>query len=687
MSEARVHVERDGDIAVIVIDNPPINAGSRAVRQGVLAAVQQLEPDATLHGAVLIGAGKTFIAGSDLREFGQPLAEPQLPAVIAAIEGCAKPVVAALHGAALGGGFELALGCDARVAAPGTVVGLPEVTLGIIPGAGGTQRLPRLVGIPRAISMICSGERLAAAAALEAGIVDAVADGDLRAAAVAQARSLAGRKQRLRERSVPAAGAAAIEEAAQAALKAGKRRPAVQAAIDAVIESARVPIDEALADERAVFQRLRVSRDAFALRHQFFAERDSAKHPSLEGAVPRAVQRVSVIGAGTMGSGIAIAGLEAGFDVLLLEQDAAALERGVTRIHEHLAGRVQSGKVKATTAAAAEARLRASLDWSLLADADLVIEAVFEEPAVKREVFARIDAHARAGAVLASNTSYLDLDAIAAATRRPQDVIGLHFFSPANVMKLLEVVRGHASAPDALATGLAVGRKLKKMAVLTGNAFGFIGNRVYSAYRRQCEFMIEEGASPHQVDTALQRFGFAMGPFAVADLSGLDIAWRMREAQAATRDPSARYVQIPDRLCEAGRLGRKTGAGYYAYSSAAKGPQADPAVQALIEQCRADKGIVARAFDDDEIVRRAMLAIVNEAALLLAEGVAERATDVDVVLVNGYGFPRWEGGPVFWARDQGEAALWAGLNDLARLSGSGFVRGDLRHVLNQGASA
>lgn len=686
MNEARVHVERDGDIAVIVIDNPPINAGSTTVRQGLLAAVHRLEADAALRGAVLIGAGSTFVAGSDLREFGQPLAEPRLPAVIAAIEACAKPVVAALHGAALGGGFELALGCDARVAAPGAVVGLPEVTLGIIPGAGGTQRLPRLVGIPRAIRMICSGERLAAAAALEAGIVDRLAEGDLRTAAVAHARSLAGRKQRLRDRPVPAAAAAAVDEAVQAALQAGKRRPAVQAAIDAVIRSARMPIDAALADERAVFEGLRVSREAFALRHLFFAERDSAKHPSLEGAVPRAVQRVAVIGAGTMGSGITIAGLEAGYEVLLLEQDAEALERGATRIREHLAGRVRSGKLEPRAAAAAQARLQASLDWSRLAEADLVIEAVFEDLAVKRQVFERIAALARPGAVLASNTSYLDLDAIAAATRRPQDVIGLHFFSPANVMKLLEVVRGQATAPDALATGLAVGRKLKRTAVLTGNAFGFIGNRIYSAYRRQCEFMIEEGATPDQVDTALKRFGFAMGPFAVADLSGLDIAWRMRQAQAPTRNPAARYVHIPDRLCEAGRLGRKTGAGYYAYPSTAQGPQVDPAVQALIDQCRADKGIVARPFDDSQIVRRAMLAIVNEAALLLAEGVAERATDVDVVLVHGYGFPRWEGGPVFWAREQGEAALSAGLDELARCSGPGFVRGALRHVLAEGVS-
>ncbi|WP_066159168.1 3-hydroxyacyl-CoA dehydrogenase NAD-binding domain-containing protein [Hydrogenophaga pseudoflava] len=677
----RVHLERDGGIAVIVIHNPPINAGSAAVRQGLMTAIETLRSDDTLEGAVLIGAGNTFIAGSDLREFGQPLTEPQLPAVIAAIETCGKPVVAALHGAALGGGFELALGCDARVAAPGAVVGLPEVTLGIIPGAGGTQRLPRIVGIPHAIRMICSGERVPAAAALEAGLVDQIATEDLRATAVAHARQLRGEKRLVRERAVPSTQSAEVGVATTAALKAGKRRPAVLAAIDAITATAHVGFDDGLADERAVFQRLRVSREAFALRHQFFAERDSAKHPSLDGAVPRAVELVAVIGAGTMGSGIAISALDAGYRVLLLEQDAAALERGAARIHAHYAGRVQMGKLNASGAAVLEARLQTSLDWAELASADLVIEAVFEDLGVKQQVFRRIDAVARPGAVLASNTSYLDLDAIAAATSRPQDVIGLHFFSPAHVMKLMEVVRGQASAPDALVTGLALGKRLKKLPVLTGNAFGFIGNRLYAAYRCQCEFMVEEGAWPEQVDAALQAFGFAMGPFAVADLSGLDIAWRMRQAQAATRDPRARYVHIPDRLCEAGRLGRKTGAGYYRYPEGGKGPQVDEAVHQLIAQARADKGLQPRELGDDEIVRRALLAIVNEAALLLAEGVAERATDVDVVLVNGYGFPRWEGGPVFWAHERGVDALQDDLRWLAGLSGPGFVAGDLRHLL------
>ncbi len=678
---AAVRYELDGDVAVLVIDNPPINAGSHAVRLGLMEAIIRLGADPLAQAGVILGAGSTFIAGSDIREFGQPIEEPQLPAVIAAIEACAKPVVAALHGAALGGGFELALGCDARVAVADAVVGLPEVTLGIIPGAGGTQRVPRLVGVPRALAMICSGERVRASQAVSLGLVDAIAEGDLREAAIARAKALQGAKRRVRDLGVPASEDAAIEVAASTARKAGKSRPAVLAAIDIVRSAAALPIDEGLAAERQVFQRLRVSREAFALRHQFFAERDAAKVPLLAGVKPREVSRIAVIGAGTMGSGIAIAALESGFAVDLLEQDEAALARGLARIRQHLDSRVSAGKLSSEAAARIGASLGGSIDWSCLDKSDLVIEAVFEDLAVKQQVFRRIDALARPGAVLASNTSYLDLDAIAQATSRSQDVIGLHFFSPANVMKLVEVVRGAACAADALATGMAVARRMRKLPVMAGNAFGFIGNRIYAAYRRQCEFMVEEGAWPEQVDEALQAFGFAMGPFAVADLSGLDIAWRMRQAQAATRDPSARYVHIADRLCEAGRLGRKTGAGYYRYEEGNRRPQVDDAVHALVEACRKDKGIMPRALEAQEIVRRALLAMINEAARLLDEGVAMRATDIDVALVNGYGFPRWEGGVVFWARERGATTLEADLDELARLSGPGFIRGDLRSLL------
>jgi 3-hydroxyacyl-CoA dehydrogenase len=682
-----VRVERDGDVAVVLIDNPPINAGSLEVRRGVLAAIEAAGAAAGVEAVVIMGAGTTFIAGADLREFGQPLADPQLPAVIAAIENCGKPVVAALHGAALGGGFELALGCDARIALAGTVVGLPEVTLGIIPGAGGTQRLPRLTGIPKAIAMICSGERVGADAALALGLVDAVVGSELRREAVAHAIGLGGRKSRLRERAVPVADDGEIAKASAAALRAGRNRPAVKAAIDAVVASGKLAIDDALAEERAAFQTLRASREARALRHQFFAERDATKVAAVGAAKPRPLQKVAVIGAGTMGAGIAIAALDAGFDVALLERDEPSLVRGVERIHAYYKGRVESQKLTAAEAQSREGRLQAGIEWSVLAASDLIIEAVFEDLAVKQEVFRLLASHARPGAILASNTSYTDLDAIAAATARPQDVVGLHFFSPAQVMRLLEVVRGAKTAPDVLATSLQFARRLRKVAVVSGNAFGFIGNRLYAAYRRHCEFMLEEGASPQQVDAALEAFGFAMGPFAVGDMSGLDIAWRMRQSLAATRDPGHRYVRIPDLLCESGRLGQKSGAGYYRYDGPGGKRQSDPAVDQIIAAARAAKGLVARKVDDAEIVKRALLAIVNEVALLLQEGVAERASDVDVVLVNGYGFPKWEGGPVFWARERGADTLTQDLDWLAGLSGPGFVRGDVQQLFTTTAGA
>ena len=677
-----VRTEQIGDVLLIEINNPPINAGSLTVRQGLSAAIQQLQTQLDLVAGVILGGGTTFVAGSDLREFGQPLQDPQMPTVIAQIEACSKPVVAALHGAALGGGLELALACDARIALAGTLLGLPEVTLGMIPGAGGTQRLPRRVGVARAIQMVCSGERITADKAQALRLVDEVVAGDLQAHAVALARQLAGRKCRIRDEQVPTEDAAAIEQAEQTALRAGKRRPAVLAAIEAVKNAARLPIDEGLAQERAVFQQLRVSPEAHALRHQFFAEREAAKLPAALQAVLRPVETIAVIGAGTMGAGIAICALDAGLNVILLEQDDAALKRGQQRVADHYQSRVAAGKVKAAVAAASQVRLSPTTDWAQLGRADLVIEAVFEDMAVKQDVFRNIDAHARPGAVLATNTSYLDVDAIANLTARPQDVLGLHFFSPANVMKLLEVVRGEQTAADVLATGMALGKKLKKLPVLCRNAFGFIGNRIYNAYRKQCEFMLEDGAWPEDVDKALTDFGFAMGPFAVADLSGLDIAWRMRQSQAASRDPRERYVAILDQLCEQGRLGRKTGAGYYRYSEGKRVLTTDAKVRAIIEQASQQRGITRRTLGATEIQRRALLAMVNEAALLLAEGVASRPSDIDVVLVQGYGFPRWEGGPVFWARQQDPAQLAQDLQRLAHESGYGFVLADLSALLN-----
>ena len=672
----KVSTERDGDVLVILINNPPINAGSIEVRTGILEAIGLLQRDHTLKAGVIMGGGKTFIAGSDLREFGRPLEEPQLPAVIAAVEACAKPVVAALHGAALGGGFEFALGCDARVASQDSIVGLPEVTLGMIPGAGGTQRLPRLVGAAQAIRLICAGERLKSAKALQAGIVDAVVSGDLRQAAVQFAAGMAD-KRRVRDLPVPHDTPEAIAAAAQDATRAGRARPNVIAAIEMVRAAVQTPIDEALLRERALFQQFRMSTEAAALRHLFFAERESAKHPGLAGKAPRPLHRIGVVGGGTMGSGIAICAVSAGFDVVLIERDAASVQACEARLCEYFAARVQQGKMDSEAAAACEARLSVSTDWGRLATVDLAIEAVFEDLATKQDVFRKLDAVVRAGAVLASNTSYLDLDAIAAATQRPQDVLGLHFFSPAPVMRLLEIVRGQHTDSAVLATGLDLAQRLKKQPVIAENAFGFIGNRIYNAYRRQAEFMLEEGALPEQVDAALTAFGFSMGPFAVADMSGLDIAWRMRSARAGLRDPQHRYVDIPDLLCEQGRFGSKSGAGYYRHVAGERKGQPDELVHALLREASARKGIVRRQISAEEVVRRALLAMVNEAACLLAQGVATRPSDIDVVMVHGYGFPRWEGGPVFWALQKSTAELAADIGWLAQLSGAGFVEGDL----------
>ncbi|MGH2342614.1 3-hydroxyacyl-CoA dehydrogenase NAD-binding domain-containing protein [Segnochrobactraceae bacterium EtOH-i3] len=674
---ATVHLERAGAVGVLVIDNPPVNAGSSAIRQALLARIAEVEADATLTAGVVIGAGRTFIAGSDLREFDLPLAPPQLPDVIAAIEGSAKPWVAALHGAALGGGYELALGCDARIAAPATLVGLPECGLGILPGAGGTQKLPRLTGRATAIALVTSGRQVPAEEAVRLGMVDALATTtDLRGEAVALALSLAGQKRRVIERPVPEEDGAAIEAAATRAAAAGRNRPHILAAIAHVRAAGTVPAAEGLAAERADFQRLRVAPEAKALRHIFFAERDAARGAVPAGVKPAVFSRFGVVGAGTMGAGIALAILQRGFPATVVDTDPAALERARRRITAEIDRSAAAGRLGAAAATAARDNLALSSDLAALSASDVVIEAVIEDVGVKQAVFREIDRVARPDALLATNTSYLDVDAIAAAVARPERVIGLHFFSPANIMKLVEVVGGTTSTPVAVATGLAIARALGKQPVQAGNAFGFIGNRIYAAYRAACEFLLEEGALPEEVDAALTGFGFAMGPFAVADLSGLDIAWRMRQQQAASRDPAARYVHIPDRLCSAGRLGRKTGAGYYLYDAAGKASP-DPEVAELIRAASAEKGIVRRALAPEEICRRALAAIVNEAGLVLQDGVAARPGDVDVVLVNGYGFPRWTGGPLHWARQQDPARLTADCAAFVADAGGGRRLADL----------
>jgi len=669
----------ESGVMVITVNNPPINAGSIEVRQGLLDAIAHLQASVEAQAAVIIGAGTTFIAGSDIKEFSLPLAEPHLPQVIVAIENCPKPVVCAIHGAALGGGFELALGCDARIAQEGAVVGLPEVTLGIIPGAGGTQRLPRIIGIEKSIELICGGIRIKADEALKLGIVSKVVSENLLGHAISLAQELGGQKSRVRDLVTPKVEAADIELATQRALKAGKNRPQIKMAIEMIVNAMTTPIDKGLAKEREVFQQLRVSTEAKALRHQFFAERKLFKALSQNDAQAKSLERVAVIGAGTMGSGIAIACLSAGYSVHLLDQSKVSLANGVKKVEDFYSSRLINGKMSAEKVAAALGRFTQSSQWTDISSADLIIEAVFEDLEVKHAVFKQIDEHANADALLATNTSYLNIEAIAEKTRNPARVFGLHFFSPANIMKLMEIIRLKSTSDAVIVTALLFAKRLGKTPVISANAFGFIGNRIYAAYRRQCEFMMEEGAYPEQIDKALEDFGFAMGPFAVADMSGLDIAWAMRKSQAATRDLAHRYVNIPDSLCLAGRFGRKTGSGYYSYDDAGK-RTTDPWVHQVIDEASAAKNITRRAFSSQEIVNRVLLTMMNEVAHLVSERVVSDATDCDIALVNGYGFPRWQGGPVFMARELGLEKLNAEIDNLEQQSGPGFKRADL-HAL------
>ncbi|QXZ10690.1 enoyl-CoA hydratase/isomerase family protein [Comamonas sp. Y33R10-2] len=654
-----VHTERVDN--VLVIDVASLNA--------LLQGLQALEADVSVQAAVLHADGKVFALGSDVIA--------ALPQAISAVESSTKPVVAALQGSVQGGHWEFVLACDARVASATTRMALPAVSQGLIPGAGTAQRLLRGVGALKALDLIGMGAQLTASQAQTLDLLDVVAQASVLDAAVNLAKSLQGSKRRMRDGAVAAVDDALLQTAIKDVLRKGKQRPATQAAVASIKNSIVLPFDDAAVKDQQALTQLREGRDAKALQYQLQAEQCTTVLPAELNVAPRAMQRIAVIGAGTMGTGIAISALDAGLQVQIFEQDQAALNRGVQRVQDFYDQRVAVGKLTQDKAIARKAALTSTLNWAELAQADVVIEAVFEDLAVKQNVFKTIDQHARAGALLATNTSYLDLDDIAQATSRPQDVIGLHFFSPANVMKLLEVVRLQGTAIDAIATGMALGKKLGKLPVLCGNAFGFIGNRIYNAYRKQVEFMLEDGALPEQVDAALQKFGFAMGPFAVADLSGLDIAWRMRKSQAATRNPKERYVSILDQLCEQGRLGRKTGSGYYTYVDGKKSAAVDDSVKAVIEQATQARGLTRRSLTDVEIMRRTLMAMCNEAALLLAEGVARQPSDIDVVLVQGYGFPRWEGGPLFWLSQFSVQEQAQMQTELAQHVGHGFAKGDL----------
>jgi 3-hydroxyacyl-CoA dehydrogenase len=647
-SPSPVSISRHGEIAVVSIQNPPVNALSKSVRIGLLDAFNQLKSDDSIKSVILSGGPGRFIAGADLNEMDREPEGPYLPEVVEEIEAFPKPVIAAIDGAALGGGLEIALVCDVRIGGARASVGLTETRLGIVPGAGGTQRLPRLVGVAKAIEMICGGSIISAKDAVELGVLDAIALDDAQEEAVKRAGSCI--KRRVSMLTCPESAPEDEQQAIAAARKAARGLAAIEEALRLVQLAAKTTIDVGLAEERATFLRLRRSDEARALRHLFFASREASKAPGLETASARPFEATAVIGAGTMGAGIAVAFADAGLSVALLERDQASASAGLNRVRAIYERLVESGRLSTAQMERRLGLILATDDWEVLRTRQLIVEAAFEDMQVKKEIFHRIDELAPEGAVLASNTSYLDLNAIASATRRPSDVIGLHFFSPANVMKLLEIVRCDLTSQDTLATGLALAKRLGKQPVIARVCDGFIGNRIYAVYRRHAEYLVEDGASPEEIDSALEAYGFAMGIFSVSDMSGLDIAFAMRKRRGQTRDPGERYVTIPDRLCAAGRLGRKSGAGWYAYSATGK-RRPDPYTASIIDTERRAKGIQPRKFTAQKIVRRLLAVMANEGARELSEGIALRPSDIDLAFVNGYGFPKWKGGPM-WAADQ-----------------------------------
>ncbi|MEP3277756.1 MAG: 3-hydroxyacyl-CoA dehydrogenase NAD-binding domain-containing protein [Stappiaceae bacterium] len=653
-----VQYERKGEFALITIDNPPVNALSREVRAGLVEAVERYDNDDGAQVGILVCAGRTFIAGADIREFGKPPQEPFLPDVVNRIEACVKPIVAVLHGTTLGGGLEVAMGCHYRIAMGGTKLGLPEVNLGIMPGAGGTQRLPRLVGLEAALDMMTSGRPISADRAKELGLIEVIfTNQEPVEAGLDFARSLVDRSAPTIRTSElndklddPASSAPLLEDWREKLSRKRRGEIAPQKIISALKIAYSEPFEIGLAKERELFSELMESDQRKGLIHAFFSERKVAKIPELKQAGPRPVETVGVIGGGTMGAGIAVAHLLSGLTVIMIERDKDSLERGIANLEGILKGSVARGKISAEQKQTLmDQKFSSSLRYDDLQSADIVIEAAFEDLAVKQDIFRQLNRACKPGCVLATNTSYLDINLIADVTARPEDVIGLHFFSPAHVMKLLEVVVPDKTAPDVVATGFSLAKRLGKVAVRAGVCDGFIGNRILSTYRKCADYMVLDGASPYQVDRAVTEFGLPMGPFAMADLAGLDIGWANRKRLASARAVRERYATFSDKICENGWFGRKTGQGFYIYDEETPSGRPNPAVEHIIDTERSDAGLVTQDFSDAEIMRRYMAAMINEGANVLGAKIAQRPLDVDVTMLYGYGFPRWRGGPMKYA--------------------------------------
>jgi 3-hydroxyacyl-CoA dehydrogenase len=657
----KVWLEVRGDVAVLQIDNPPVNGLGHATRNGLRAGLEHALDNPRVNAVVITGTGTVFSGGADIREFNTPaaLAEPHLLQVIEAVEGSYKPVIAAINGVCMGGGLELALACHYRVGTPNATMALPEVKIGLIPGAGGTQRLPRAVGADRALRMIASGEPIGADDALKKGLIERIVPNTSFQGVLDFAHEVADTmplpKLRSRAPQLPS-GIEAASFFAGARVQVARESRGLTAplkCVDAVEAAVLRPFDEGLAFERQLFVELMQSRESKALRHAFFSERLAAKIPDVPEATPtRTIRTVAVIGFGTMGGGIAMSCANAGIPVTVMEMNQAALDRGLATCRSNWEATARKGRLTAEQVEQRVALLKPTLAIEDLKDADIVIEAAYEDLAIKQDLFRRLDRVMKPGAILATNTSTLDVDAIAAVTRRPQDVLGTHFFSPANVMRLLEVVRGKRTGKDVLATVMKLARQLKKVAVVSGVCDGFIGNRMLEQYVRQSLFLIDEGASPQKIDAALAKFGMAMGPFTMYDMAGMDIGYAIRQRRYKEK-PHVTYSRIGDRVVELGRLGQKSGKGWYRYESGNRTPVPDPEIDALIDSYRKEIGIKARAISDEEIVQRCIFALVNEGARILDEGIAQRASDIDVAYLAGYGFPAATGGPMFYAQTIG----------------------------------